>query len=561
MTGEEIIEAMRSRLDKDLLEASSPFPSRLYLTVKPERLPDAVGLLKAQGARFVISGGTDRQEQTGEFLVSYFFAFDEDDIYLALHVPVPADQPQVPSITPLIPGANWSERECYDLVGVRAEGHPDPRRLILPDDWPEGVHPLRTNIPHGYKPPSHPENAVKLADPPEGASAVPIGPFFPVLEEPAHFRVFVEGEEVVGCDYRGFYNHRGVEKLGCAELTYNQIPFIAERICGICGFTHSTCYCQAVEEAAGIEVPARARFIRTVLLELERIESHLLWLGIAGHIIGFDTLLMQVWRMREPLMWLCEKITGNRKTYGTNLVGGVRWDIAESLHPEIHEVLDKIEQEWRELYGTIPGDSTTLARLQGVGILEPEEARALCAVGPTARGSGLALDVRGDHPYAAYGQLDFQKCVQTSNDILGRTIVRLEETLVAIDLIREALAAMPPGPLQAPLEDPLPAGRQGISAVEAPRGEVFHWVLTGPENRPERWRVRAPTYANLQNVPPMILGETLADVPIGIGSYDPCFSCTERFEVVDVNSGQIRVCYLEELTQKDQEGAPEGEEP
>ena len=159
----------------------------------------------------------------------------------------------------------------------------------------------------------------------------------------------------------------------------------------------------------------------------------------------------------------------------------------------------------------------------------------------------MALDVRGDHPYAAYAELNFRKAVQPGCDILARTLVRLEETLIAIDLIREALKKMPGGPIMAEVEEEIPAGLQGMSAVEAPRGEVFHWVLTGSENRPERWRVRAPTFANLQNVPPMIIGDTLADVPIGIGSFDPCFSCTERVEVMEVNSGRLRVYTQEEL--------------
>jgi len=442
-------------------------------------------------------------------------------------------------------------------VGVEPVGHPDPRRLVLPDDWPEGVHPLHCDFDYRAVPPAVVEAKPHFHPPPEGATIVPIGPFYPVLEEPAHFRVFVDGERVVGADYRGFYNHRGIEKLGCSELTYNQIPFVAERICGICGFVHSTCYCQAVEEAAGIEVPARARFIRTIILELERIHSHLLWLGIAGHIIGFDTVLMQTWRMREPLMWLCERITGSRKTYGMNLVGGVRQDLTPDMHPDILKVLAEIEREWRALYDAIPGDSTLMARLQGCGILKTEVARDYCATGPTARGSGIAIDVRGDHPYAAYGELNFRKCVQPGCDNLARTLVRIEEVLVAIDLIREALQKMPGGPIMAEIKEEIPVGRQAMSAVEAPRGEVFHWVLTGPENRPERWRVRAPTYANLQNVPPMILGDTLADVPIGIGSFDPCFSCTERFEVLDVNSGRLRVYTQDELLGLDtQEGSP-----
>ncbi|HUS81377.1 MAG TPA: Fe-S-binding domain-containing protein, partial [Armatimonadota bacterium] len=285
------------------------------------------------------------------------------------------------------------------------------------------------------------------------------------------------------------------------------------------------------------------------------------WTGIAGHIIGFDTLLMQSWRMREPLMWLCEQITGNRKTYGMNLVGGVRRDISPEAKAETLKVLDNIEREWKSLLGAIPGDATLMARLAGQCVLSREQAVSLCAIGPAARGSGLDLDVRLDHPYAAYAELkSMRKIVHDGGDVLARTLVRLEETLVAIDLIREALDTLPDGPLQAEMTEDIPPGREGIGAIEAPRGEVMHWVLTGEGNRPTRWRVRAPTYANLQMVPAIITGDTLADVPIGIGSLDPCFSCTERLEVVDSNTGRLRVYSADELC-RGETSAPQPDEP
>jgi len=548
MSAQQLGESVKQRFGDKVLDLSAPDPGQLYLTITPDSVvPVAEYLYQDLGCRFVVNGGTDRRRERGKFLITHFFAQDEEKIYIALHTEVDEDHPQIDSITPTVPAANWSERETRDMIGVVPVGHPDPRRLVVADDWPEDLFPLRWDVEHGTKPPPVEGVAMPRLDPPEGASVVPIGPYFPVLEEPTYFRIFVEGEEVVGADHRGFYNHRGVEKLGCSVLTYNQVPFIAERICGICGFVHSSSYCQAVELAAGLEVPERAEYIRTIMLELERIESHSLWLGIAGHIIGFDTILMQTWRMREPLMWLCERISGNRKTYGMNLIGGVRRDIEPEMYDDILEVIGNIEREWQALYDAIPGDSTLMARLQGTGVLPTEVARELGAAGPTARGSGLAIDVRVDHPYAVYDRLEVTKCVQDGCDNLARVVVRIEETLDAIKIIRQALRDMPAGPIMAEFDEEIPAGREAMNAVEAPRGEVFHWVLTGTENRPERWRVRAPTYANLQNVPPMLKGNALADVPICIGSFDPCFSCTERMEVVDVNSGRVRVYTQEEM--------------
>jgi Ni,Fe-hydrogenase III large subunit len=374
------------------------------------------------------------------------------------------------------------------------------------------------------------------------------------LKEPAYFRLFVEGEQVVGCDYRGFYVHRGIEKLGDSVLTYNQIPFLAERICGICGFVHSTCYCETVEEAAGIQVPPRARFIRTIILELERIHSHLLWLGIAGHILGFDTILMQSWRIREPVMWLCEQISGSRKNYGMNLVGGVRRDIPPELQSKIEEVLATVEKEAMAVVGVVAGDTPLVMRLKGVGPLTREDAIRLCVVGPTARGSGVDLDARRDHPYAAYGELPLKVIVKEEGDALARTLVRLEELLESIGLVRTALAQLPQGPLMAAFDGEIHAGVEGTCFIEAPRGEDFHYVLTGEGNRPHRWKVRAPSYPNLQAIPTMIQGQMVADVPIALGSIDPCFSCTERMETVDVRTGAVRVFSQDELLRMTREG-------
>ncbi len=548
MTAEQIAQALRKRIGDGLLETAPRGRTRLYLTINPAVVVDAADeLFNALGGRFVITAATDQREEHGGFLVSHFFAFDQDDLYVALHARVPEDAPRIDSITPIIPGAGWSEREVQDLMGVEAVGHPDPRRLVLPDDWPEGLYPLRCDFSSHDRPEPAQGMEMPMKQAPEGAVMVPVGPYFPTQHEPESFAVFVEGETVVDSDYRGFYNHRGIEKLGSCDLTYNQIPFVAERICGICGFVHSCAYCMAVEEAAGIEVPRRARYIRTIFLELERLHSHMLWTGVAGHIIGFDTLFMQTWRMREPLMWLCEQLTGNRKTYGMNIIGGVRRDIPDDAHDKIEQVLADIEREWSALTDAVPGDRTLHARLRDVGYLSPEMVRETCALGPTARGSGAAIDIRVDHPYAAYDEIDVTKCVEEGGDTWARTLVRLAETPVAIDIIRQALARMPEGEIRAEITEEIPAGLQGIAAVEAPRGESFHWVLTGEDNRPARWRVRAPTYANLQAVAPMIQGDVLADVPIDIGSLDPCYSCTDRMTVIDRRSGQMRVLTRDEV--------------
>jgi len=535
-------EAVAARCDGALLSVTQPHADTLRFAIEKTRMRAAVEeLVDKFQARFMISVGTDKRPVTGDFAILHLFSLDREHLYVLLESPVSEQDPKIESITEVIPGANWAEREFRDAIGVHPDGHPDPRRLLLADDWPEGVFPLRKDFPYNYQPPRAENVRPQMSEPPEGASVLPMGPFFPVLEEPSYWRLFVEGETVVGCDTRLFYNHRGIEKLGDSVLTYNEIPYVAERICGICGFIHSTCYCQAVEKAAGIDVPRRGRYIRTIMLELERIHSHLLWLGIAGHIIGFETVLMQTWRIREPVMWLCEEISGNRKTYGMNTVGGVRRDLSDQIKPKLLETLATVEKESIAVRDAVVGDTTLQARTRRVGGLTNEWAKKVCVVGPPARASGVAIDARIDHPYAAYDEVPPQIATQEAGDTWARVLVRVAELLESIRLVRVALSTIPEGPICAEIKEEIPPGRVGVSVVEAPRGEAVHFVLTGGDNRPYRWRVRAPTYPNLQAMPAMVENASIADVPITLGSLDPCFSCTERLETVDRKTNKVKV--------------------
>jgi len=552
-------EAVAACCDGTLLSATQLHADTLRFAIEKTAMRAVVvELVNNFQARFLISVGTDKRPVTGDFAISHLFSLDREHLYVLLESPVSEKDPRIESITEVIPGANWAEREFRDAIGVHPEGHPDPRRLLLADDWPEGVFPLRKDFPYNYQPPRAENVRPQMREPPAGASVMPIGPFFPVLEEPAYWRMFVEGETVVGCDTRIFYNHRGIEKLGDSVLTYNEIPYLAERICGICGFIHSTCYCQAVEKAAGIDVPRRARYIRTIMLELERIHSHLLWLGIAGHIIGFETVLMQTWRIREPVMWLCEEISGNRKTYGMNTIGGLRRDLPNQIKPKLLETLAEVEKETIAVRNAVIGDTTLQARTKGVGTLTKEWAKQICVVGPPARASGVAIDARIDHPYAAYDELPPRIATQEVGDTWARVLVRVAELLESIRLVREALSAMPPGPICAEIKEEIPPGRVGVSVVEAPRGEAVHFVLTGGDNRPYRWRVRAPTYPNLQAMPAMVAGANIADVPITLGSLDPCFSCTERLETIDRTTSEVRVYSRAELLEMSRRRARNG---
>ncbi len=372
---------------------------------------------------------------------------------------------------------------------------------------------------------------------PEREFKIPIGPQHPALKEPESFLLTLRGEKITEMTVRLGYNHRGIEKA-CEARTYIQDMYLVERVCGICSHSHSTCFIQAVEEIAGLQVPKRGLYIRTLIAELERIHSHLLWLGVAGHEIGFDTLLMYTWRDREIVMDILALVTGNRVNYGMNTIGGVRRDVTTDQIPKILEAIDKLEERTKYYIQVGTEEITLRERLSGVGKLSKEDAIRLGAVGPTARASGVNRDVRRDDPYGAYGELTFDVIIDNHSDVYGRTLVRLGELMQSYKLVRQIIRQLPEGPISVKAPRRIPAG-QAVSRYEAPRGEDVHFVKSNGSDKPERVKVRAPTLANVQVVAHMLKDGYLADTPIVIAAIDPCFSCTDRaISRTDIESGR-----------------------
>lgn len=375
---------------------------------------------------------------------------------------------------------------------------------------------------------------------------VPVGPQHPSLKEPASFGITIEGERIVGADVKLGYNHRGIEKAAEAR-TFIQDVYLLERVCGICSHSHSTAFVTAVEEIGRIQVPPRALALRTLVGELERIHSHLLWLGVAGHEIGFDTLLMYSWRDREPVMDLLALLTGNRVNYGINCLGGVRRDVTPQQLAQVISVIERIEERTKMYADLCATDALLGKRLSRVGFLSREDAVRLGAVGPTARASGVDQDLRRDDPYLLYDQLRFRVVTDDHCDVFGRALVRLGELLESCAIVRQLAANLPGGPVQARAPRRLPAG-EAVARYEAPRGEDLHYVRCTGGDRPDRVKVRAPTLANSAAVARMMENNHLADVPIIIAAIDPCFSCTDRaIRVTDARGGEPEVLSWKEL--------------
>jgi NADH-quinone oxidoreductase subunit D len=358
-------------------------------------------------------------------------------------------------------------------------------------------------------------------------NTIPVGPFHPLLEEAEYFELQVEGETVVDISMDIGWMHRGHEFIS-ERKTFTQSIYLVERICGICSTSHPLACVHAMEDVDRIEIPERARYIRSLVGELERIHSHLLWLGLAGHFIGYDTLWMWAWKYREPVLQMFERISGNRNHYGMMRVGGVARDVERDAIPFLMKTLDEIDSKMDMIIHAAKDDPVLKSRLVGVGVLSNQEAIDYCAVGPTARASGVPTDVRRDEPTDAYDLVNFDVIVCENGDVYDKTVVRLLEIKESTKICRQCLEKLdsPSSPILNNIKE-ISAG-EGIGRYEAPRGEVFHYVRTDGSNRPIRHKVRAPSYVNIPTFTASCKGIPVADALLTLASVDPCYCCTER---------------------------------
>ena len=375
---------------------------------------------------------------------------------------------------------------------------------------------------------------------------IPIGPQHPALKEPISLRMTVEGEVITGVDIRLGYNHRGVEKVA-EDKNWTQNIYLAERICGICSHSHATCFVQGVEKLMELAPPRRGLYIRYLVSELERVHSHLLWLGVAGHEAGFDSFFMYTWRDREIVMDLLEMITGNRVHYAINTIGGVRRDLDEGQKAKILEGVATLRKRSEYYFRLGATEPSFVARIAGVGMLSKEQAMALCATGPVARASGVARDVRKEDPYAVYDELDFKVCTADTCDVLGRVVVRVNELLESYNMIEQMVKGLPDGDIACKAPRKAKPG-EVVSRYEAPRGENIHYIKANGTDKPERLKVRAPTLGNYPATVEMLRNGFIADIPLIFAAIDPCICCAERtVTLIGARSGEESVVRMSDL--------------
>jgi Ni,Fe-hydrogenase III large subunit/NADH:ubiquinone oxidoreductase subunit C len=484
--------------------------------------------------REVLKAMIEADEKTGIIAITgldlgenlgVYYHFRTSNALVTIKAEVPKTNPTIQTIIDLHPGAAFHELEATDLLGIIFEGNKPTGHFVLSEYWPQGVYPLRKDVKANEIKLSPPQETNKPAEDPRQVKII-IGPQHPALLEPEKFSVTVDGETVTKVEPRIGYVHRGIEKA-TESRTYLQDVYLVERICGICNSIHAAAFVEAVEKIIKVDIPPRAKYLRVIALELNRLHSHLLTLGHAGLEIGYETLFQYFWRDREPIMDLIELTSGNRVYSSLMSVGGVRRDIKNEDIPKIKSVLKTLRGQlpfYRQIYTDEP---TLRLRMKDVGVLERKDALALSVVGPVARGSGVDIDVRKDEPYEAYAEIPFKEIIYKDGDTWARMNVRMDEVEESINIIEYVVDHLPSGPIKVNLPRSVPAG-EAVNRVEAPRGELFYYVKANGTDKPDRVKVRTPTFANLPSFLKTAIGESIADVPANFVSLDPCFSCTDR---------------------------------
>lgn len=549
--GQSYVDAIREQFGAAILEDDWQAHNQVTVTVDLNSLPEIVETLyyKHDGWLATIVANDERQ-LNGNYALYYILSMEGvEKSFVTVRGLVPEHRPEFPSVTPRVPAMVWGEREVRDMFGLQPVGLQDVRRLVLPDDWPDDLYPLRKGtMDYRDRPmPAAPEETYPyLNTVAKTTSEVPLGPLHITSDEPGHFRLFVEGERIVDADYRLFYVHRGIEKLAETRMGYNEMNFLTDRICGICGFTHSLAYSSAVETALGIQVPERAHFIRAVAAEVERLHSNMLNVGLACHFIGFDSGFMAFFRVREKAMKIAELLTGARKTYALTLIGGVRRDIHKEERVNTLRLVAELRQEVGNLVEIMLSTANLESRTKNVGRLDPKIARDYSPCGAVVRGSGFARDTRVVHPYAAYAGAPVVVRTEHDGDVLSRVLIRVEDVQNSLAIIEYLIDSMPEGPVLVEGFTYKPY-RFALGYTEAPRGEDIHWTMLGDNQKIFRWRCRAPTYANWPLLRYMLRDNSVADAPLIVASIDPCYSCCDRMTVVDVRKRKTTVVPYQEM--------------
>ncbi len=519
-----------NRLSKKALNIRE-YLNEIYIEVKREDFKEAcLYLWETNKAILRLMFATDEREIDNAFRVHVVFSIPGIDRFYIIYISL-RDDLSFPAITRDIPAAHWYEREIRDMFGIEPKGHPDPRRLVFHDSFPPNSYPLRKDwkiteqelkecgegalqkIPYEF---------MKVEG--EGVYEIPVGPVHAGIIEPGHFRFSAVGETIFFLEPRLFYTHKGTEKL-FESMTFQDGVRLAERVSGTSSFSHSTAYCMAVERMADIEITEKAKAVRTLLLELERLYNHI---GDIGNMCAGTGLAVGYAKgavIKERLMQLNERLTGSRYLRGVNAIGGVNRDVF-SQADDILSAADTVTKEYKALMKLLLGNISHIERLENTGRLSKDIAQKLGVTGVAARASGINDDIRKAHPHLLYDRLDFEAHTMSKGDVFARMMVRAEEAECSISMINALLESSYSGELSTEIKE-IPHYKSALGCTETPRGSVFYWVMSGKDGRPLRVKLRSPSYCNWPAVPFAVHGNIVPDFPLCNKSFNLSYSGTD----------------------------------
>jgi Ni,Fe-hydrogenase III large subunit/Ni,Fe-hydrogenase III component G len=501
-------------------DVTVPRPNEVHCSIPAHGVKDLGNLVCGTlEAELIFMGAEDRRREADAFLVHYLFAHRAPNWFLHASARLDGARPELPSLARFLYPASRFEREIRDLFGIALTGHPDPRPLVKHGFWPDDYHPLRKDSTvvefsdDGQPFPFSPVGG-------EGVYEIPVGPVHAGVIEPGHFRFSVMGETVIDLKSRLYFTHKGTEKLFEGRAPDDGVE-LAERVSGDTSVGHALAYCQAVEAAATATVPARARVLRVILLELERLYNHIADFGAIANDTGFAVAHAHCYRIREGLLGLNKQLTGSRLLRGVVGVGGLVRDL--QVPPDLPEQVRTAVADFDEVVAICLQNTLLVDRIEGTGVLNIDLAKDHGVLGYVARASGIDIDTRRDHPFAAYRDLDFRVPVLTSGDAKARACVRVAEVGESAKLIAQASRQLPSGPVRAPVGRPA-AFSPAFGLVEGWRGRIAHWIMTGDDGRLHRVKIVDPSFFNWPALSRALVGNIVPDFPLCNKSFNQSYS-------------------------------------
>jgi Ni,Fe-hydrogenase III large subunit/Ni,Fe-hydrogenase III component G len=515
---------LRMLAESDLFIAGPVVGRRreVHGAVRPPAVPAFADLMHGRlGAQLLLIAADDRRAQLAAFVVHYLFAHPREGWLVLASTQVDEQSPALPSLARSHYPASRFEREIQDLFGIRFVGHPDPRPLVRHAFWPDDYHPLRKGEP-APEPFTDDGRAFPFTTVGgEGVYEIPVGPVHAAVIEPGHFRFSVMGETIINMKSRLYFTHKGTEKLFEDRLPAAGVE-LAERISGDTSVGHTLAYCQAIEAATETEPPRRARYIRVLLLELERLYNHIADFGAIANDTGFAVGHAHCSRIRERLLRLNKEITGSRLLRGVIIPGGVAREPAQPS--DIVRAVDLLLADFEEIAAICLGNTLLADRLENTGALDHQSAGVYGVVGFVARASSQDIDARRDQPFAAYDELTFKVPVMTTGDVKARALVRLEEARQSASLIRQVCSTLPSGPLSAGVGDRFEPYQPAFGIVEGWRGRIVHVVMMNREGRLHRVKIVDPSFFNWPALSRALVDNIVPDFPLCNKSFNQSYS-------------------------------------